>query len=320
MPEELEKSDADRIAEEAAGWVARLQSSDATPADRALFQQWLERDNRHREAFDEFSDLWGDLKDLPIPPDRLKKLRGGRRRRSFYRATTAVVVLLLAVSLYNAGYVDRMRADYYTSVGEVRSVELADGSRVYLNTDTAITVDFSGSARRIHILRGEAFFDVAKNPQRPFVVVDGALTATAVGTQYAVRAGTGSFEADVQVEEGKVEVRSADQRVLVSAGYTAAIGDGGAVIVQPADVADATAWRNGRLIFSGRPLKEVLAALARYRRGQIVMLDRALGERKISGIFDLSDTDAALRDLEMSLPVSVTHITGLLVVVDRRTP
>lgn len=320
MPEEREKPDADRIAEEAAGWVARLQSSDATQADRDLFQQWLERDTRHREAFDEFRDLWGDLKDLPIPPDRLKKLRGARRRRTAYRATTAAVVLLLFVSLYNAGYVDRMRADHYTSVGEVRSVELADGSRVYLNTDTAITVDFSDSARRIHILRGEAFFDVAKNPRRPFVVGDGALTATAVGTQYAVRAGTGSFEPDVQVEEGKVEVQSADQRVFVSAGYTAAIGDGGAVIVQPADVADATAWRNGRLIFSGRPLKEVLAALARYRRGQIVMLDRALGEQKVSGIFDLSDTDAALRDLELSLPVSVTHITGLLVVVGRRTP
>lgn len=320
MPEKREKPDADRIAEEAAGWVARLQSSDATQADLDLFHQWLERDPLHREAFDEFRNLWGDLKDLPIPPERLDKLRGARRRRTVYRATTVAVGLMLLVSLYNAGYVDRMRADHYTSVGEVRSVELADGSRVYLNTDTAITVDLSGTARRIHILRGEAFFDVAKNPQRPFVVEDGTLTATAVGTQYAVRAGTRSFEPDVQVEEGKVEVQSADQRVLVSAGYTAAIGGGGAVIVQPADVADATAWRNGRLIFSGRPLKEVLAALARYRRGQIVMLDRALGEQKVSGIFDLSDTDAALRDLEMSLPVSVTHITGLLVVVGRRTP
>lgn len=320
MPEKREKPDADRIAEEAAGWVARLQSSDATPADAELFQEWLERDDRHRAAFDEFCNLWGDLKDLPIPADRLNKLRGARRRRTVIRTTAVALILLISGSLYNAGYMDRLRADYYTAVGEVRTIDLADGSRVYLNTDTAIAVDLTESQRRIHILRGEAFFDVAKDPQRPFIVDDATLSATAVGTQYAVRAGTLSLRPDVQVEEGKVEVQTADQRVLVSAGYAAVIGDGGTVIVQRADVADATAWRNGRLIFSGRPLKEVLAVLARYRHGQIVMLDRALGEQKVSGIFDLNDTDAALRDIEMSLPVSVTHLTGLLVVVGRRTP
>jgi len=320
MADQRSDKDAERIAEEAAGWVARLQSGDATAADHQRFDEWLQRDPAHREAYDEFRRLWGDLKDVPIPPDRLKKLKRARRRATIYRSTGAAVVLLLCATLYQMGFLDRLRADHYTSVGEVQAFALTDGTRVYLNTDTAIAVDFTDRERRIRILRGEAFFDVAKNAARPFVVDDGVLTATAIGTQYAVRSATRALDADVQVEEGKVEVRSADQQLLVEAGFAVNITARGAMTVSPSDVADATAWRNGRLIFSGRPLREVLATLGRYRHGRIVILDDAAAAQKVSGIFDLNDTDAALRELESSLPVTVTHLTDLLVVVGSRTP
>jgi transmembrane sensor len=201
-------------------------------------------------------------------------------------------------------------------VGEVRTVTLVDGSRVDLNTDTAIMVDYSDKARRIRILRGEAFFSVTKNPLRPFIVSDNEFTATAVGTRYAVRAESGA--GDVQVEEGRVEIRNGAARIMLDAGFAANIAARGGITVYRADVGDATAWRSGRLIFSQRPLRAVLATLARYRHGRIVIADSAAAEQKVSGIFDLNDTDGALREIESSLPIDVTRVTGLLLVVRSR--
>jgi transmembrane sensor len=307
----------DRVAEEAAGWVARLQSSDATDQDRREFQLWLERDAAHEAAYVEFKDLWADLKDVPIPSDRLKKLR--MSRRAAVRNVVAIgIIAALSVSLYRMGFVDRMRADHYTAVGEVRSVTLTDGSRVDLNTDTAIVVRYSQTERRIQLLRGEAFFDVARNPERPFVVDDSSLKATALGTQYGVRAPLGDSLGDVRVEEGRVEVTRGRDRVVLGAGDAASLTTQGRLDVMKVDVANETAWRSGRLVFSSQPLREVLATLERYRHGRIVVLDSTAAEQRVSGIFDLNDTDQALRALEENLPVSVTHLTGLMVVVRSR--
>ena len=307
----------DRIAEEAAGWVARLQSSDATEQDRREFQLWLERDPDHQAAYDEFKDLWSDLKDVPIPSNRLKKLR--MSRRAVVGNVIAIgVITVLSVTLYRMGFLDRMRADHYTVVGEVRSITLADGSRVDLNTDSAIAVHYSPAERRIKLLRGEAFFDVARNPERPFVVDDTALKARAVGTQYGVRTAFDGSLGDVRVEEGRVEVTGGRDRAVLEAGDVATLNTEGRLVLTKADVAGETAWRSGKLVFSGQSLRDVLATLERYRRGRIVVLDGAAAEQRVSGIFDLNDTDHALRVLQESLPVSVTHLTGLMVVVRSR--
>jgi len=306
----------DRIAEEAAGWVARLQSSDATDRDRRDFELWLARDASHQAAYDEFRTLWGDLKDVPIPPGRLKKLRSSRR--SAVSSVAAVgIIAVLSVALYRMGMIDRMRADYYTAVGEVRSLTLADGSRVDLNTDTAIAVRFSAGERHIELLRGEAFFEVTKNPLRPFVVEDSALKARALGTRYGVRTAAGGFGGDVQVEEGRVEVSHDSDRVVLEAGDVATLTQG-RISLSKGDVSSDTAWRTGKLMFSGQPLRDVLATLERYRHGKIIVLDQAAAERTVSGIFDLNDTDQALQSLEKNLPVSVTRLTGMMVVVRSR--
>lgn len=317
MPDRFSQHIDDRVAEEAAGWVARLQSSDATERDRQEFQLWLKHDAAHRAAYDELKNLWADLKDVPIPSDRLKKLRISRR--ATVRNIVAIgIIAALSVTLYRMGFVDRMRADYYTAIGEVSSITLADGSRVDLNTDSAIVVRYSQAERRIQLLRGEAFFDVARNPERPFVVDDSSLKATALGTQYSVRTASGDSLGDVRVEQGRVEVTSSRDQVVLEAGGVASLTTLGRLAVTTADVANETAWRGGKLVFSGQPLRDVLATLERYRHGRIVVLDSAAAEQRVSGIFDLNDTDQALRVLEENLPVSVTHLTGLMVVVRSR--
>ncbi|GAB4065097.1 FecR family protein [Ancylobacter sonchi] len=306
----------DRRAEEAAGWVARLQSRDATDEDRRDFRDWLKLDPANEAAFEELRSLWGELQAVPVRPDRLKKLR--RSRAAIIGNLVAIALIAaLATTLYQMGFIDRLRADHYTSVGEVAHFTLEDGTRIDLNTDSAVRVLYSATERRIELLRGEAFFEVTRNPARPFVVDDGSLSATALGTRYGVRRDE-NFGGAAQVEEGRVEVVSAHARVVLGPGEMARVARDGTLDVETGDISGRSAWRDGKLVFSGQPLRDVLETLQRYRHGRIVVLDDAAANLKVSGIFDLRDTDEALQVLETSLPVAISHLTGMMVVVRSR--
>lgn len=307
----------DGVLEAAAMWVAKLQSEDATVADREAFDRWVAEHPDHQAAYDELYALWGDLGDVPIPAGRLGELRAQRRRRvgGFVGLCLAAGVAILSLT---TPYGDRWRADYYTGVGEVRRITLEDGTEVDLNTDTALVVRYEQNSRMVRLLRGEAFFAVAKNPFRPFVVEGGSISATALGTRYSVGTAGADRAADVQVEEGRVEVEASGNKAILGAGETATIDRQGRLSLSKADVAAGTAWRDGKLVFSRRPLRDVLATLERYRRGRILLLDETAGALEVSGIFDPHDTDDALRVLETSLPLRVTRLSGLMVVVQSR--
>ncbi len=308
-----EKKDDDRIAEQAAGWIARLQSSDATDADRRDFEVWRGQNSAHGEAYEDLSALWGELRDIPQPaaPTR-RKTRPSRA--AVGNALGLFVIAGLSLTLYQMGILDRLRADYYTTVGEVRQVTLDDGTVVNLNTDTAIAVAYTPGARKITLLRGEAFFDVAHNANRPFIVSDGRMSAEALGTHFGMETASASLEREVEVEEGRVAVTSGEEKAILQSGDTATLQSGKLVIGRE-NVVEATAWRDGKLIFSGQPLGAVLKTLERYRRGRILALDDRAANRLVSGVFDLRDTDQALDVIAGSLPVSVTRLTGLMVII-----
>jgi len=305
------------LAEEAALWVARMQSADATEAEREAFHIWLRADAAHAAAYEDMQNLWGELGEIELAPAKPKKRRGPR---GAMLAGVAGLCLIGLAALFaeKSGLTDHWQADYYTEIGETRMLALEDGSRISLNTDTAITVHYSQNERRITLLRGEAYFDVAKNPERPFIVKDGSLTAKALGTHYSVRAGSGVLPQEVQVEEGRVEVTTDTDVAILTPGETVTLGDNGRLLRARKDVASSMAWREGKLIFSSQPLREVLDILSQYRRGRIVILDEAAARQRVSGIFDLKDTDQALTILEESLPVSVSRLSDMLVFVRSR--
>lgn len=305
----------DRIAEQAAGWVARLQSSDATDGDRAEFVRWLAEHPSHGLVYEELKGLWTQLKDVPISPDRLAKVRKSRRGTLGAIAFIATTACMLAI--YQTGFLDRARSDYSTSIGEVRSVILSDGSRVDLNTDSAIALRFTDQERRVTLLRGEAFFDVKSSPHRPFVVVESNLTAEALGTRYGVVSAFGESLGSVQVLEGRVQVAGAVPGLVLDAGEGVKVDRRGVPTTFKIEE-DELAWRSGRLVFSQRSLSEVLAAIDRYRRGRIFLLDRDAGRLPVSGIFDLRDIDQALDALEQNLPLHVTRLPGGIAIVRSR--
>ncbi|WP_158442378.1 FecR family protein [Paracoccus aminophilus] len=280
------------IDEEAALWVARLQSSDATNADRAAFAKWQDSDPRHAAAYAELRALWGNLAEI--------RIKSPRKRR--VQATGAVLVVALAL-LFGPELALRLRADATAPVGQVVHMTLPDGSRLDLDSGAAVVLDFDGHKRQVQVLRGTVFAEVVPDTQRPFLIQADALTAKAVGTRY------GTSETGVIVTEGTVEVSTTAETLTLHAGEAADLEDNH-LSARTAD-ADAVAWRDGQLVFSSRPLSQVLEVLARYRHGRILLLnDRAAG-RPVSGVFDLTDTDAALTALADSLGLSVTRLPGL---------
>ncbi|TGE01152.1 FecR family protein [Methylobacterium nonmethylotrophicum] len=302
----------DPVDEAAAGWVVRLASSDATEADRAAFDAWLAADPVHAASYAEMEALWRRLGHLPEPlPGPSPEAR--TRRIPKGPAGLAAILVLGATLADQSGLADRWRADLWSRTGEVAHATLADGSRVDLNTGTALALRFTGTERRVQLLRGEAVFDVAREPGRPFIVEGGGLEVRALGTVFVVRAdGAGR---PVGVAEGRVEVTAAGRQLRVSAGEAIAREDGAVPTIVKADVGRATAWRDGRLVVSGERLSDVLAEFARYRRGRIVLLDARAGERRVTGAFDLRNTDDALAAVASALGLRVTHVTPLLVLV-----
>ncbi|MCY1438288.1 Protein FecR [compost metagenome] len=225
-------------------------------------------------------------------------------------ACVAALAVVVALPQPLAG----VYADYATRVGERRSIDLADGSRVWLNSGSALSVDFSTGERRLALHAGEALFQVAKDPNRPFIVRAGDTEVMAVGTRFDVD--SRGAQTRVDVTEGVVQVsKAASQPVRLSAGQRLSLDERTpAPAVQPLDLDSASAWQRGKLIFNQRPLGDVLDELERYLPGRIMLTDPALRAHKVSGVFDLDDPDALLKTLERLQPVRISRLPWLVLV------
>lgn len=298
----------DPIERAAAVWVARLSSSDATEADRRAFEAWHAADPAHAAAYAEMDALWRQLGQLPDP----RRRKGPPKGPAKTLAGLAALALIGGALAGQGGLLDRLRADLWSGVGSIEHATLPDGSRVDLNTDTAVAVRFTAQERGIELLRGEASFDVVPDPSRPFVVRGGGFSVRALGTRFFLRAD--GADSPVGVVEGRVDVSAEGRHAVVSAGEAVRIGDD-VLRVSAADVERDTAWRDGRLIFAGKPLAAVLAELDRYRRGRIVLLDARLGERRVTGAFDARNTDEALDVIAATMGARIRRLSPLLVLV-----
>lgn len=301
------RQDTQRIAEEAAEWLEELRSGD--PQTHAGFAAWIRRSPRHIEEFLLMKAL--DSEGARIDPERrlsvedilaearenvvaLKKVAPTRARRSStwinarWIAVAAVLVAALGIGWLVKAPLSGQRL--VTDVGEQRAVELDDGSIVQLNARTRLEVAFSHRRREIRLLEGEAFFKVAHDTSRPFVVHSGAAVIQAVGTQFNVYRHENSTT--VSVIEGRVKVSPAatDSAPIFSAGEEARVATAGTLLRAPADVAAATAWRQRRLVFRSNPLSEIVSEFNRYNRGtQILIEGEAVRARRYGGTFDADD-------------------------------
>lgn len=295
----------ERIAGEAADWLVKVIENKMSPAERSAFEAWLE-DERQRETFTNLQRLWRGSSELPAIKARAPKPRRLSRR------DLGKAAIVLAVGGAGWTYLsDYPFADHRTGTGERKTFNTPDGTRIDLAARSRLSIDFTDSFRRIALHQGEAFFTVAKDG-RPFSVEAGGGVTTALGTSFGVRL-RGS-QARVIVVDHATRVSLGGRAVNVDSGYEVEYG---ATLgsVQQGDAGEELSWREGRLVFNGTPLSEVVQALNLWRRGRIVVLDRDLAQRPVTFIADVNRLDAIDKEIERSMRVRAVQITPLLILL-----
>lgn len=302
-----ERETAQAISDRAAAWVARMDREGHDPAVRAELKAWLAGDDRRRGAYFRAKAAWNML-------DRASVLGAGgsqsyevaaaggpwfSRRRLLWGGGAAAAAAALVVSVTGLDFFAVPDQQIETAIGEIRRVPLSDGSFAAVNTQSAVDVTMKPEVRQIALKSGEAWFQVAKDRSRPFVVEIGDVRVRAVGTAFAVkRVGSG---VDVQVTEGVVEVwRVGDEANIrrVEAGSRAFIAPDKAVASVAAaseEIDKALAWRTGQIVLDGDTVAEAVAEFNRYNVRKIEVVGGTLGGEKMIGRFRTNEPDAFAR-------------------------
>lgn len=240
------------------------------------------------------------------------------RRRALGLAGMAAAASIVAV-LVGPNIVRDLQADYTTSIAESRTVRLPDDSTLTVAPGSAIAVDYTAGERRIRLLSGEVFLEVAANADRPFRVVAGTVRVTVLGTAFNVaRSDRG---AEVSVAHGVVRVDLGDDTSPVAealrAGEFVRVGPSGHARHGRQHVSEIGAWRQDQLIAQDQAFGDVVDRLRRYHAGAIVVADGSLGDEPVTGVYNLADPEAALRAIARSQKAVVRAVTPWLLVVSR---
>jgi len=331
------------IAAEAAVWVARLHGPSRTRQMEQEFRAWQASSPAHREAFERCTDVWQDIPRIGLATayEALAAERAAagpappvRRQAAWRWITASAVAGAAAVCAVLVLYWHGENA-YSTHVGEQRLVVLDDGSRMLLNTDTRLRVDFAAAQRTVEVSRGEAFFEVAKDARRPFVVRVAGSEVVAVGTAFSVRYAPGPHAVDeltVTLVEGHVNVRPAGhpardalappRPVLMEAGDRLQLDrpspEAAAPVAERVDrpnVERLMAWRRSEAVFDNTPLAEAVAEMNRYNRTTIVLLD-GLGSAglRVSGLYRTDDIAGFVHAVSDLQGLKVREEPGRLVI------
>lgn len=281
---------------EAAAWIAKLHGVERSPGLEADFRRWLDADPEHARAFEAVTDTWDtvatlDLGGLPrVSPQRSSRTAG----QWAHRAAALIVMAVLAVGAY---WLVR-DPSYSTGIGEQRVVRLDDGSSVSLNSATRVGVAYGKTERRVRLIAGEAFFQVATDRERPFVVVCGNHKVTALGTTFVVR-----YEPDrmaVTLMEGKVTVMpleadassvAAELQVrTLHPGERLTVAANRAEHLDRPPVETVAAWRRGEVVLDDTPLADAIAEMNRYDRTLLVLEGERVRGLRVSGIYRTGDS------------------------------
>ncbi|MCT8002692.1 FecR family protein [Sphingomonas sanguinis] len=310
-------------ADVAAYWVTLVNTGPLTPNEQSAFERWLATDPRNRQTFAEMEDVWqrmGAVRDTPvlragIPAHAAPHGRGPHNRR---RPLTAIAVAA-SLALVAIGTVQDwptwLRADERTATGERRTITLADGSLVQLDTQSAIAVDFNANRRVVRLLAGKAAFSVARDAKRVFIVETAEGSATALGTRFLVS--RSDIGANVTVTEHTVRVTypaPGGGVRLVRQGQSVSYGPDGLSAVADVDTITAMAWTDGVLTFNNAPLEQVVAEIGRYHVGYVRVIGTARRLR-VSGVFRTDRPVATLDQLQRSLGLKSIHLTERLILI-----
>ncbi|GAB2693868.1 FecR domain-containing protein [Aliiglaciecola sp. 3_MG-2023] len=319
------------INKQASEFVVRLYSGELTAKEEERIICWCEENEFHQQAFDQALSLWDMSAELSPHVGWRQKLEK-RFYHLRYLAASILVFMFSFMLFFNTTSIDtsvqpQLPSTYRTAIGEISSVGLPDGSTISLNTNTQINVEFNDNYRELWLQTGEAFFDIAKDPSRPFLIHTGTKTVRVVGTKFNIKLSQSGF--DIAVAEGIVAVEESaksgsnqqvekSEGVFLEAGAIASFNNSNAIIAKKNEVTveKAQSWRTGYLRFDDERLEKVIASFNRYRTKKIEIDDK-LAHLRISGVFKLSDGDAILTALEATLPIEAQIDTDRIILLKK---
>jgi len=330
----------DRATTEAAHWLVALDDDPDDLALRKRFQGWLDSSPANIEAWKNTADIDDLTRFLPAqyeahwkpyqaernaasraassfrPGLSIWRLRWSRPRQVFIGSLVAAIATCFAIFI-TPTLVLRIDADEVTATGEQRSVRLEDGSMVRMGPGSALASAFANGKRGVRLLKGEAFFEVVPDPNRPFAVAAGVIETTVLGTSFDVRLEENAVA--VAVRNGHVQVDLASAKPPVSerleAGQWTRItwtGDVAGGRVRSEDVA---AWKDGQIVALDRALVDVVGDLRRYYDGVIILTNEGLGQQRVTGVYNVADPVEALRAMAGAYGGSVHQVSPWILVV-----
>lgn len=333
----------------AARYVARIHSGDLSATDEEEIRDWIEESAENQREFELMLELHDSTLGMVGGPGEQALLEvvsseasNRRNSTSTWRwSAAAALALALAITLLYAPFTRNEpsvnRNEYATEVGEQYEVRLHDGSIVFLNTNTRLGVTFTADVRQIELTRGEAYFDVVHEEQRPFTVSSPGGSVTALGTEFNVMLASAATK--VAVTEGAVALHSEliptsqvlaqwrgshqsgnaedDKIIILEVGSTATMNAQAISIAQAAKPEQLGQWRTGFLRFENRSLSSLIDELARYTNDSIEFEDPEVARRTITGLLNLRDIDNVWMGLEATADISVVRLPGRVILTDR---
>ncbi|WP_275498233.1 FecR family protein [Sphingomonas pollutisoli] len=294
----------------AADWVARLDRGALSDTEQQALASWAAQDTRRAGAYARAMAVNLHLdRAVALGEDyvtRHQPVEAPSRRRVIAVAASAAAACAASLSIFTLqrrGAAPKRRT-IGTARGAVREVALGEGSTVTLNTMTELRPSLTDTLRKVDLLKGEALFDVAKDPKRPFVVYVGEFSVRAVGTSFTVRR-TALGAVKVVVTEGIVEVtRRQDVLGQVHAGIAFAVDAAASPVIEtlnPSQIDSALAWRGGRIDLQGMTLAEAAEEFSRYSDLRIRVTDPAIANLHIAGVYATSDPAGFAENVALSL-------------------
>nr|WP_279347242.1 FecR domain-containing protein [Govania unica] len=311
-------------------WIIRLHAPDCDAGDKQSFERWLAENPDHDVAFQRANKAWQMTRAFAADPvlhrmahEARKEAQAAAEKKnslSHQLRSVALVASLVVVALLYS--LKPFAPDHYeTGHGELRTITLADGSIVHLNTETRLTVVLNHDERRLTLNAGEAFFEVAHDASRPFLVNTGHEIVRAIGTKFSVHIDHDTTV--VAVAEGRVGIRSMTTEAPLPdlfPGQQVRISAQGKLVSLRSEEADTVAaWRYGRIYFFNETLSNVLADVNRYATPKFEMVDPRQGEMRISGTFKTGDVAAVLFTLQDGMGFSAAQ-TDQVILLKKSKP
>ena len=340
------------IIKEACAWLALMDSRNLSDIEKAKLNKWVRANELHKIELERLATIWDNIEaaDIDIAPvdqsveinkpttekrfENIEKSKKGKSRIFMLLAASLFLCMSVGIGLHfhNIAQFKSTNGKYTTDIGGQQIVQLADGSEIRLNTDTLIEVNYYDGQRNIHIYKGEAHFNVASDPERPFIVKARKGDVLALGTIFSVR--VKNERVNVIVEEGKVRIRAneninhfendqieitndliedSDKNTIVvaSAGKNVIFGEQeieSIIQEEKEEIERKFSWRQGMLAFDDEPLSDVIEEVSRYTSSKIIIGDPNIRTLRVGGYYPIGKIHAIFDALELNLGLHVKKV------------